>query len=68
MGYGTGGSFAADARSIGMNAHDIQQLTLSLSPKGNTGKVPYEWKGTKYQVGYEKDGQDITFTSIKPLR
>ncbi len=67
MGYGTGGTFAADARNIGMSQSDIQELTEKLNFRGPKGVEPYEFKGKKYQVQYENSGGDTTLLSIKPV-
>jgi len=67
MGVGTGGTFAQDARNISMGASDIQALQEQLNPRGNKGWIPYQFKGKKYQVQYEREGVNLTFLAIKSV-
>jgi hypothetical protein len=67
MGYGTGGTFATDAKNIGMSQSDVQALTEKLNFRGDKGVQPYEFKGKKYQVRYENSGVNTTLLSIKHL-
>ncbi len=67
MAIGMGGTFAQDAKKIGMGFGEMDALKQKLNFPGTKGVRPYDFKGKEYQVEYVKGGGDTTLFSIKPL-
>lgn len=67
MAIGTGGTFAAEAKNIGMGLDDIATLKDKLTFPGEKGIRSYEFKGKKYQVKYVNSGGDTTLLSIQAV-
>jgi hypothetical protein len=67
MANGTGGTFAADAKQIGMTADDIQDLIESPGRRsGDRGVFAYKFNNKDYLISYESKGADTTYIGIKP--